>query len=218
MIKDRLYKSKQKILRFFKELKPKYKRSNKFWVQEMNIKLINNRIDFFVENCRGKSVLHFGCTDWPIFNPKNNLHIILSKYTKSLDGFDIDLEGIENLKKHVNQNYFSDYSKVYEHKYDVCLIPETIEHVGNVEDFLINVSKINASQFLFTAPNCFSKERLKNYHKKNNLFVEVVHPDHNCWYSPYTLKNQIEKYSTLKVTQIYLLENESMICCEAFKK
>jgi 2-polyprenyl-3-methyl-5-hydroxy-6-metoxy-1,4-benzoquinol methylase len=217
MIKDRLYKSKQKIFRFFREMKPKYKRVNKFFVQKMNIKLFNNRIDFFIENCKDKSVLHFGCTDWPIFNPNNNLHISLSKHTTSIDGFDIDIEGIENLKKYVNQNYFSDYSKVYEQKYDICLVPETIEHVGNVEDFLNKISKINASKFLITAPNCFSKERLKNYYKKNKLFIEVVHPDHNCWYSPYTLKNQIEKYSTLKVMQIYLLENESMICCEAIK-
>jgi hypothetical protein len=217
MIKDRLYKSKQKIFQFFKEMKPKYKRVNKFWVQKMNIKLFNNRNDFFIENCRDKTVLHFGCTDWPIFNPKNNLHIRLSKYTKTIDGFDIDIEGIENLKKYVNQNYFSDYSKVCEQKYDICLVPETIEHVGNVEDFLNKISNINASKFLFTAPNCFSKERLKNYYREDSLFIEVVHPDHNCWYSPYTLKNQIEKYSTLKVTQIYLLENESMICCEAIK-
>jgi hypothetical protein len=217
MIKDTLYKSKQKILRLFDELKPKYKRVNKFWIQEMNIKIINNRKDLFIASCREKSVLHFGCTDWPIFNSNNNLHISLSKYAKSIDGFDIDIEGIENLKKYVNQNYFSDYSEVYEHKYDVCLIPETIEHVGNVEDFLINISNINASKFLITAPNCFSKERLKNYYKKNKLFIEIVHPDHNCWYSPYTLKNQIEKYSTLKVTQVYLLENESMICCEAIR-
>ncbi|MGW1455081.1 hypothetical protein ACWBC2_08825 [Salegentibacter agarivorans] len=217
MIKDTLYIIKQKALRFLKENKPKHKRVSKFWVQEMNIKSIEKRNDLFIEKCRDKRVLHFGCTDWPIFKPKTNLHIFLSEYTKLIDGFDIDLEGIEKLKKYVNHNYFSDYSEVYEHKYEVCLIPETIEHVGNVEEFLINISKINASIFLFTAPNCFSKERLKNYYKKDDLFIEVVHPDHNCWYSPYTLKNQIEKYAKLKVIQIYLLENESMICCEAIK-
>ena len=49
-------------------------------------------------------------------------------------------------------------------------------------------------------------------------FVEIVHPDHNCWYSPYTLKNQIEKYSNLKVTKVVLMEDDKMICCEAILK
>jgi hypothetical protein len=36
------------------------------------------------------------------------------------------------------------------------------------------------------------KEQLK--HIDNNKWVEIVHPDHNCWYSPYTLKNTVTKF------------------------
>ena len=195
-----------------------YKKFDKFWVQKVPIKNIDERFDFFVEKCKNKSVIHFGCTDWPIFRPDSNLHIKLSKHTKLLHGFDIDIEGIENLKKYVNQKYFSDYSELQKHCYDVCLIPETIEHVDNVREFLENVSTINADKFFITAPNCFSDVHLKRNHKSSSHFIEVVHPDHNCWYSPYTLKNQIEKYSNLKVQNTYLLNKEMMICCEAIKK
>jgi len=126
-------------------------------------KKVDDRLNFFISKCENKKVLHFGCTDWPIFNPKNNLHIELAKYAKTLDGFDIDKEGIEKLKKYVNQDYYSSYDNIPNKRYDVCLIPETIEHVDNVANFLKNISKIDAYKYYITAPNCFSKSRIKNF-------------------------------------------------------
>lgn len=219
MIKNYLYKIKQNSKRAIKNMfKPQYKTVNDYWVQKIQFKRFQNREEFFFKFCSNKDVIHFGCTDWPIFNAKNNLHIKLAKYTKSLDGFDIDIEGIVNLKKYVNQNYYSDYNSILNKKYDVCLIPETIEHVDNVSDFLFNISTINADKFLISAPNCFAKGRHKRNYWGKDYMIELVHPDHNCWYSPYTLKNQIEKYSNLTVTNVFLLENERMVCCEAVKK
>lgn len=207
-----------KIRNFFrKEMKPRFLEFDDYWVQKVETSSIQNRITYFESLCLGKKVLHFGCTDWPIFDPNDNLHIKLSKSAKLLHGFDIDKEGIVNLKKYVDQDYFSDFSQIPKIKYDVCLVPETIEHVDNVKFFLEGLSTINASIFIITAPNCFSKEHLARNSYGNNHFIEVVHPDHNCWYSPYTLKNQIEKYSTLKVENVILLEEDKMICCEAKK-
>lgn len=219
MVRKNLYILKQKIKKFLKRLrfKPYYKTSRAYWVQKIPFKRVKSREQFFIEHCKNKDVIHFGCTDWPIFNPKNNLHIKLSTYTHTIDGFDIDVDGITNLKKYVDQDYYSSFKELPKKKYDICLIPETIEHVDNVRDFLENISKINAPKFLITAPNCFSKGRHKRNYMGKDYFVELVHPDHNCWYSPYTLKNQIEKYSSLKVVNVILLENDRMICCEAIK-
>ncbi|MES2804262.1 MAG: hypothetical protein V4652_01740 [Bacteroidota bacterium] len=186
-----------------------------YWVQKIAVTRIEDRNIYFENYCKNKKVLHFGCTDWPIFNPENNLHIRLSKSTKELHGYDIDKEGIENLKKYVNQEFFSDFSEIKDEEYDVCLVPETIEHVDNVKIFLNNLSNVNAKIFLITAPNCFANDHMIRNINRSNEFVEIVHPDHNCWYSPYTLKNQIEKYSKLKVDKVVLMENEKMICCEA---
>ncbi len=221
MIKSLRHKAfliKKKIKQNLRSVKPHYKTADKYWIQKLPFIKIDDRLDLFIKECENKDILHFGCTDWPVFNPENNLHIILSEYTKTIDGFDIDKPGIENLRKYVDQDYYSDYQHLPAKKYDVCLIPETIEHVDNVQLFLKNVSAINASKFLITGPNCFSKIRQQNYHIDNNTFIEVVHPDHNAWYSPYTLKNAIEKYSDLKVTTIYLMQGGRMICCEATKK
>jgi hypothetical protein len=203
---------------FKKEEKPKFLKFDDYWVQKVETTVIQSRISYFEGLCIDKTVLHFGCTDWPIFDSNNNLHIKLSKYAKVLHGFDIDKEGIENLKKFVNQEYFSDFSEIPDIEYDVCLVPETIEHVDNVRTFLEGLSKIKANTFIITAPNCFSKEHLSRNFYSDDYFVEVVHPDHNCWYSPYTLKNQIEKYSNLIVESVKLLEEDKMICCVAKKK
>lgn len=196
----------------------KYLKHDKFWIQKINTEIINNRVSFFEKIVEGENVLHLGCTDWPIFNPSCNLHIKLAQKARSIHGFDVDLEGIENLKQYVKQNYYSDFSQLEGNEYDVCLVPETIEHVGNVKTFLENLSNVNAKVFYITAPNCFSKKHIeRNFYDKNE-FVEVVHPDHNCWYSPFTLKNQIEKYASLKVEKVFLLDDDTMVCCQASKK
>lgn len=195
----------------------KYESFDNYWVQKVEINRIENRVEYFKNICEGKNVLHFGCTDWPIFDENDNLHIKLSQFTKSIDGFDIDREGLENLSKFVKGNYYYDYNQLINKKYDVCLVPETIEHVDNVADFLVNLSNIDADKFLITAPNCFSKEHISRNYYGNDSFIEVVHPDHNYWYSPYTLTNVIQKYSKLKVIKVVLMEEEKMVCCEAIK-
>ncbi|MFV8346501.1 methyltransferase domain-containing protein [Flavobacterium sp. ZB4P13] len=207
----------KKVLNFFKKKQPKYTLHDKFWIQKVKTTTIADRVPFFEELVKGKNVLHFGCNDWPIFNPDYNLHIKLAKQAKSIHGFDIDLEGIENLKKYVDQSYFSNFSQLKDKQYDICLVPETIEHVDNVRTFLEGLSTVNAKVFYITAPNCFSKKHMERNFYGDNEFIEVVHPDHNCWYSPFTLKNQIEKYSNLKVIRVFLLNEDTMICCQAIK-
>lgn len=216
LLSNKTKKKIRLILRFIDNInKKKHLKFNNYFVQRVKIKSVPNRIEYFKKICTNKKVLHFGCTDWPIFHPKRNLHIELSKFTDLIHGFDIDIDGIKNLRQYVNQDYFSDFAEIPDFHYDVCLIPETIEHVDNVKLFLQNVSGINADTFVITAPNCFSKENISRNVYGKEQFIEVVHPDHNCWYSPYTLKNQIEKYSKLKVSDVILIEKDTMICCIA---
>jgi len=212
-------KNISRIINIFNfKAKHSYENFDSFWLQKIETIVFENRFDFFQKICNEKDVIHFGCTDWPIFNPSYNLHIALSKVAKNIHGFDIDIEGIENLKKYVNQEYFSNFDELKNREYDVCIVPETIEHVDNARIFLEGLSTVNAKVFYITAPNCFAKKHIeRNFYGKNE-FIEVVHPDHNCWYSPYTLKNQIEKYSNLNVTNVFLLNGDTMVCCQASKK
>jgi hypothetical protein len=204
------------MLPFFnRETRKKEYKFDDYWIQKVPIKRIENRLAYFQELCKAKKVIHFGCTDYPIFNPDHNLHIQLNEITKELHGFDIDRDGIELLKQYVKQPYFSSFEEVGNNYYDVCLIPETIEHVDNVSSFLKNLKNIHAKLYIITGPNCFAKEHMERNNFHENVFEEIIHPDHNCWYSPFTLKNVIEKYSSLKVNSVNLLEQDRMVCCEA---
>jgi len=194
-----------------------HEKHSKFWKQEVCFESVKDRFVFFENICENKNVLHLGCTDWPIFDPSYNLHIKLEKKAKSIHGFDIDEAGIANLKKYVDQPYFSKFEDLNNTHYDICLVPETIEHVDDVKTFLEGLSTVNADVFYITAPNCFAKVHMeRNFYSKNKI-IEVVHPDHNCWYSPFTLKNQIQKYSNLKVSEVFLLNEDTMVCCKSVR-
>ncbi|MDP9077346.1 MAG: class I SAM-dependent methyltransferase [Bacteroidota bacterium] len=187
-----------------------------FFVQNVKVEKIDDRLDLFRKYCTGKSVLHFGCTDYPIFNPNKNLHIHLNTYVDELYGFDIDEPGIEELKKYVDKPYFTSTKEVGDKHFDVCLIPETIEHVDNIRSFLEDIATLNCSKFIITGPNCFSPHHMERNTWKGDVFEEIVHPDHNCWFSAYTLNNVVKKYTSLKPVETYLLAMETMVCvvCE----
>lgn len=189
-----------------------------FWTQRVEIVKINSKYDYFKSICTEKNVIHFGCTDWPIFDPNTNLHIWLNNICNELTGFDIDLGGIEELKKFVDKEYYSEFSQLTGKKFDVCIVPETIEHVQNISLFLADIGKINADKIIITGPNCFAPDHMQRNTSTATSFIEIVHPDHNCWFSPFTLKNVITKYSSLDVDRVFLLEDETMVCCECSRK
>ena len=68
---------------------------------------VADRREWLKEHCSGRSVLHVGCCDVPIFDPETNLHIFLAKHTDRLDGLDISEEGIAVLRRHVAGDYFT---------------------------------------------------------------------------------------------------------------
>jgi len=189
-----------------------------YFVHKIHFLSLNDRINLFNHYCKGKKVLHVGCTDYPIFDPNRNLHITLSKITSQIHGLDSDVEGLKILKTYVNQPYFSSAREVTD-SYDVCLVPEVIEHVSDINLFLKEIEKIEASLFIFTAPNAFSE--LYSWNKMScskNQYIESVHPDHNCWFSPFTLQNCIKKYTSLKINAIFLIIQKAMVCCVCSKK
>jgi mannosyltransferase OCH1-like enzyme len=63
-----------------------------------------NRIDVFRDICKGRRVLHAGCTDWPISDPATSLHVQLDSACAQLDGFDIPTEAFAVLQPHVRRS------------------------------------------------------------------------------------------------------------------
>ena len=191
---------------------------DEYWLQNLRVNVEHDREKVFMPYLLQKNVLHIGCTDYPIFDPENNLHIHISKITKSLDGMDVDVDGLKKLKNYYNGNYFSSMLDCKEKKYDTILVPETIEHVENIGMFLKEIESLNAEHYIITGPNAFNEYVRNPYARSKDTFTEAIHPDHNCWFSPYTLKNVIEKYTNLRVDKIVLCNWELMVVCICSKK
>lgn len=169
------------------------------------------RLDAFRQYCEGKAVLHIGCAQFPITNPANNLHVQLAPFCRLLDGYDIAKDMYDVLRPHVHNGRFLPALRDAG-QYDVVLIPEVLEHVSDVSGFLGAMSEIKTSRFIITVPDVFQcYQRHFAMDERQGVFFEAVHPDHNCWYSPYTIANTLRKYTDWLVEEICWFNRISLL-------
>jgi hypothetical protein len=179
-----------------------------FYVQRLDVDktfLNSKRIEFFKKFIENKKVLHVGFVDWPVTNLKNNLHLAISSLCLRLDGIDPNYNKDLNLDV-TNGTIYVSWNDVPD-DYDVILVPEVIEHVGNIESFLKLISSRNGT-LIITAPDAVLLQH--HFQSTDREFLEAVHPDHNYWFTPYTLKNAIDKYSEKKVVSLHWIQNQSI--------
>lgn len=171
-----------------------------------------SRKQFLMGYLKNKKVLHVGFVDYPITNIKKNLHKILSSECRQLDGIDPNITPeVEELLTVSNGNIIRKWDDVKD-EYDVIIVPEVLEHVGNAENFLTLLDQYN-STLIITVPDIY---QLKDsvFKLNDDEFIESVHPDHNCWYSPYTLKNLLKKYIKHKPNQeLFFIEGSIAAVC-----
>jgi hypothetical protein len=87
-----------------------------------------------------------------------------------------------------------------------------LEHVPNVEQFLQQLDAVQAAHVILTVPDAFQcMKRHFDYVGDSETFVEVVHPDHNCWYTPYTLTSTLKKYTPWTVDGLWFFNNISLL-------
>jgi len=161
-----------------------------FFEHQISLTELADRRPVFIERSSGKSVLHVGCCDVPVFDPDSNLHLALAAHTDRLDGLDVSEAGISVLRQYVDGQYFTDPAQITR-EYDLVLAPEVIEHTPDAHAFLRGLFSVRATQYLVSAPHFqwFTKTRLDG-----GKFHETVHPDHRAWYSPYTLLNALRPF------------------------
>ncbi len=170
-----------------------------------------SRLDVFKPLCEGKKVLHVGCVDWPITDLRNSLHLQLDGCCE-LDGFDINHEAFSQMQPHLKGRLFSRWEDVTDKDYDLVLVPEVLEHVPDVLGFLQHLDAVGAEDYVITVPDAFSCFRQHfDYSSGAQTFVEVVHPDHNCWYTPYTLTNVLKKYTPWTIEGMWFFNRMSLL-------
>lgn len=193
-----------------------YEKTDNFYNQKIHVTTIREpRFNFFSNICRDKKIMHIGCADAMAFKEDSNLHICLSKLESPtvLHGLDIDTDTISKLSEICPGKYFTSYDQVTE-DYDIVLIPEVMEHVPNVNLFLKDVLSIVSKEYLFTVPSILAAQIFCD----DCFTLEMIHPDHKYWFSPYTLYNTIQSYSSDYDMQMYYLENKSQIGVRLWKK
>lgn len=170
-----------------------------------NFQLVQ-RVDFIREACRGKKVLHLGCTNYPYTDEAiaNDmlLHHDLESVAEQLFGIDADEVGIEVLKANGAANIFAadlEHLDVLEldETFDVIVAGEMIEHLNNPGLFLNGIKRFmnQDSRLILTTINAYCAMRFFWYGLRGKRGrTEFVHPDHVAYYSYSTLKLLVERH------------------------
>lgn len=180
---------------------------------------IVRREQWIIERCKGKVVLHLGCTDSPMTAEKLEdgrlLHQKLLKVSKRVFGVDIDQPSLSLLAEakirdlHVHNIEHLDTLPI-EAIFDIVLAGEVVEHLDNVGRFFDSCKNVLSEHtaFIVTVPNAFSAKRFLIACLARK---EHVHPDHTAYFSPLTL-SCIARRHGLKIVGLhgYIWENPTM--------
>lgn len=168
------------------------------------VPIIRNRHEFVLERCKDKSILHLGCVDTGLletrFRQGQLLHQKLAAITNDLWGIDINAEGIDFLRNQGFSNLLigdvselAGLSALSHLRFDIIVASEIIEHLPNPGLFLSNIQTLmepEKTDLIITVPNAFRIHTLLGMLKG----VEYIHPDHNYWFSYYTITNLVQKH------------------------
>ncbi len=177
--------------------------SNIFSPLRLNINKVERvtcRNEIIADKCKGKNVLHIGCTDWPITHHriKENtlLHKKIADAAHSCIGIDISEEGLSALKKKGFDVRHGDAEKLdknfAEATFDVVVIGEVLEHLNNPGLCLKKVFQVlkSTGEIVVTVPNAFY---ILNFFSL--LFRrEITHRDHAFYFSAKTLNCLLGRY------------------------
>lgn len=144
----------------------------------------SRRFERLVELCRDKRVLHVGCCDHlELIREKMMqnvyLHQEICRVASRCVGSDVSAEGIKLLRELGFADVFQP-DEVPDEDYDICLMADVIEHVGDVVTFLRSMRRYRFKALIVVTPNLF---RARNFLSSG----ELINTDHRYWFSPYTL-------------------------------
>ena len=183
---------------------------------QKDFKLVQ-RVDFIKEICRGRKVLHLGCTNYPYTGDaianEMLLHFELEKTASEVVGFDLDPRGLEILRSKGSSNLFvadlEQLEKVsVEDTFDVIIGGEMIEHLSNPGSFMNGIRRFMRAdtKLVITTVNAYCAMRFLIYGLRGKGGRnEPVHPDHVSYYSYKTLNLLLERHG-LAMNEFYFYD------------
>lgn len=177
---------------------------------EAAIRMEFNRSRYLLDCVRGKSVLHVGCSDYPITEDRLEndqlLHTMLCSSASTVYGIDLSEEGVTILRRHG----FSDVEVMdaedlhINAKYDVVVAGDVMEHMNNPGKFLEGVLRVLApgGELIIGVPSALSVNVLKAWF----LHREQVHCDHTFYFSPKTLAVLCSRYDLFPTRLVFTVQ------------
>ena len=159
---------------------------------------IVSRLDYVENICKGKKVIHLGCTDHiPLIKDKIERNIWLHKrLTNSASlciGVDINSEAIKYVKEELGYNNILElnmsedpvHDELMKENWDYLVMGEILEHLDNPHGFLLSLRTKypNIKHVIITVPNALSYQNIKFSLKS----YEMINSDHRFWFTPFTL-------------------------------
>ncbi|MDH4186787.1 MAG: class I SAM-dependent methyltransferase [Nitrospira sp.] len=157
-----------------------------------------NREEYLLDVSRGKKVVHFGFLDSPFSEERIRsgelLHLKLKSVASQLYGIDNDSASLgryreltgdrDNAAGDVQETMWNLFDS---QGYDVILLPEILEHLGNPGLALANLQQLcvkgGYAKLCVTVPNAYYIGGLLSAFDGD----EIVHPEHYYYFSPATL-------------------------------
>jgi len=139
------------------------------------------------ELCTSKSVLDVGCVGQDInYSNPNWLHNQIKKVSRSIDGADIDADGVKNLREKGFTVYLPEELVALKKRYDVVLMADVIEHVNDPVSFLSFYSAFlnENGTVIITTPNAHAIRNFTSILLWNNYSVNA---EHTMWLCPKTM-------------------------------
>lgn len=152
-----------------------------------------NRLELIKTICKGKNVLDIGCVgQMTPYGAPLWLHGHICEVAKSAVGIDIDVKGVEMLRK-------KGYNVVYANaenfdlgiKFDVIVAGEVIEHLDNSGSFLECVKRhlYDEGVLVLTTPNVHSA-----YFFASVLLGRAEYTDHTHWHTVGSLRTLLKRH------------------------
>ncbi|MCI0590888.1 MAG: methyltransferase domain-containing protein [Gammaproteobacteria bacterium] len=165
----------------------------------------------YLEKCvRDKSVLHVGCSDWPITEQRLEdgtlLHLRLQRAAKDLIGIDLSEVGIAVLKRHGVNNVKVMNAETMDlaKSFDMILAGDVLEHMNNPGSFLQRAASLLRSdgEMIIGVPSALTINNIKAWFGG----WEQVHSDHTFYFSPKTLSALLGRFDLLPVKLVFTVQ------------
>ncbi len=182
------------------EKKPTAPPINFYQPLDRDVVVVGDRKKLTIDTCRGRRVLHIGCVDAGMMEHRQAeggfLHFHINQVARRAIGVDVDDAGLAVMRDQGYEVQRLDLETDFEllrelsEQVDVIVIPEVLEHLNNPGLALGNLHRTGFDgDIMITVPNAFSFRAFTALPQ----FQELVHPDHNYWFSPTTLKTLLIK-------------------------